>query len=382
MRNLITRTCLLLTFFALRSEAQTPPAMLNTIFPAGNKIQGGNFTGTVWVTPLLPADSTVNAAMGNVIFEPKARSNWHFHPGGQTLLALEGVGYYQEKDKPLQILRKGDVVRCPPNVEHWHGASHNNWFVQLAVTAEHPEGRVMWLHEVKEEEYAIGIAKQEEASGSLGNLEPRHQHIVAVASFTTRGDLEKLKKALNEALNAGLTVNELKEVLVHLYAYCGFPRSIQGLNTLMAVLENRKTQGITDETGKAASPIPDDLTKYERGKKTLEDLLGQSIVAPPVAGYGAFSPEIDVFLKEHLFADIFGRDVLSYRDREVATITALTCLGGVEPMLKGHLGIALNLGLTESQLDHLFEIIALTTEKQVADRGKEVFSEILEQKKK
>lgn len=356
--------------------------MLHTIFPLGDKIQGGNFTGTVWVTSLLAADTTFNASIGNVIFEPKARSKWHKHPGGQTLLALDGMGYYQEKGKPLQILRKGDAVRCPPDVEHWHGASHDNWFVQLAITPEHPKGRVIWLHEVGEGEYQKGIAKQQEIHGSLQGLEKRHQHIVAIASFTAKGDLEQLKNVLSTALDAKLTVNEIKETLVHLYAYCGFPRSIQGLNTLIAVLETRKAQGITDEMGKTASAIADTLNKYERGKKVLEALTGQPQVTPPKSGYGAFSPEIDVFLKEHLFADIFGRDVLSYQDREVATLTALANLGGVEPMLKGHIGIALHLGMTEAQLQDVFSIIEANIGAKEAGAGRKVLAEVLESRKK
>lgn len=374
--------CLLITLCWLKSTAQTPPGMPDVMFPLGDKIQGGNFTGTVWVKPLLPADSTLNASIGNVVFEPKARSKWHKHPGGQTLLALNGMGYYQEKGKPLQILRQGDVVRCPPDVEHWHGASHDNWFVQLAITPEHPKGRVNWLHEVGEEEYQAGIAKQQEAQSSRHNLEMRHQHIVAISAFTTKGDLERLKIALTAALDAKLTVNEIKEVLTHLYAYCGFPRSIQGLNTLMAVLDTRKAQGITDETGKTASPIPDDLSKYERGKKVLEALTGQQQVTPPKSGYGAFSPEIDVFLKEHLFADIFGRDVLSYQDREIATITALVNLGGVEPMLKGHIGIALNIGMTEAQLNDLLSIIETNIGVNEANTGRKGLAEVMESRKK
>lgn len=377
MRNLIIKTGLLLTLSCLKSAAQTPPDMLLTIFPTGDKIQGGNFTGTVWVKQLIPADSAFNAALGNVVFEPKSRSKWHKHPGGQTLLALDGVGYYQEKGKPLQILRKGDVVRCPPDTEHWHGASHDHWFVQLAITPEHAKGRVTWLHEVKEEEYQLGNAKQMETISNLHDLEKRHQHIVTISSFTTKGDLESLKKALNEGLDAGLTVNEIKEVLVHLYAYCGFPRSIQGLNTLMAVLETRKTQGVADEPGKTASPITDTLSQYERGKKVLEVLTGQPQITPPKSGYGAFSPEIDVFLKEHLFADIFGRDVLSYTDREIATISALVNLGGVEPMMKGHMGIALNLGMTEAQLRHLLAIVETNIGKEEADKGRQVLSEVM-----
>ncbi len=281
----------------------------------------------------------------------------------------------------MQILRKGDLVRCPPDVEHWHGASHDHWFVQLAITPEHPKGRVIWLHEVGEAEYQAGIAKQRESQGNPQHLEKRHQHIVAIAAFTTKGDLEQLKTALNAALDAKLTVNEIKETLAHLYAYCGFPRSIQGLNTLMAVLETRKTQGITDEMGRAASPIPDDLSKYERGKKALEALTGQPQVTPPKSGYGAFSPEMDVFLKEHLFADIFGRDVLNYQDREVATITALASLGGVEPMLKSHIGIALNLGMTEAQMGDLMGIVEANIGAKEAEAGRRVLAEAVAERK-
>lgn len=382
MQNLSIKIWVLLIFCCAKSQAQTPSDLLNTVFPIGDKIKGGNFTGTVWVTPLLAADTTFEASMGNVIFEPKARSKWHKHPGGQTLLALDGMGYYQEQGKELQILRQGDVVRCPPDVEHWHGASHDNWFVQLAITPEHPKGRVIWLHEVSNSEYQAGIEKQQEPKEGPLDLQLRHQHIVAIASFATKGDLEQLKSALNEALNDGLTVNEIKETLVHLYAYCGFPRSIQGLNTLMAVLETRKARGIVDEIGKSASPITDDLSKYGMGKKVLEALTGQAQITPPKSGYGAFSPEIDVFLKEHLFADIFGRDVLSYQDREVATIAALVNLGGVEPMLKGHIGIALHLGITGAQLNAMFSIIAAKIGAKEADAGRNVLEEVMESRKK
>jgi 4-carboxymuconolactone decarboxylase len=164
---------------------------------------------------------------------------------------------------------------------------------------------------------------------------------------------------------------------VHLYAYCGFPRSIQGLNTLISVLDARKKQGITDEMGKAASPIPDTPDKYESGRKVLETLTGQPQAAPPKSGYGAFSPEIDTFLKEHLFADIFRRDVLSYADREVATITALASMGGAEPMLKSHLGIALHLGMTEAQLQHLIAMVEANVGKAEADQGRKILSEVV-----
>lgn len=152
------------------------------------------------------------------------------------------MGYYQEKGKPVQILRKGDVARCPPDVEHWHGASHDHWFVQLAITPEHPKGRVIWLHEVGEDAYQAGIVKQQESKGNLLNLSNRHQQIVAIASFTTKGNLEQLKNALNAGLNAGLTVNEIKETVVHLYAYCGFPEH-SGAEHIDGGFRNQKSAG-------------------------------------------------------------------------------------------------------------------------------------------
>jgi len=361
--------------------AQSPNKMLNTIFPVGAKTQGGNFKGTVWVTSLLTADSSTDVSVGNVIFEPKAHSKWHKHPGGQTLLVLNGVGYYQERGQPLQILHKGDVVKCPPEVEHWHGASKDNWFVQLALTKEHPKGRVIWLEDVQEAVYLAGVSKEQETLSKLNDLEARHQHIVQIASFTAKGDLEQLHISLNNALDAGLTVSEAKEILIHLYAYCGFPRSIQGLNTLMAVLDTRKAQGITERIGKQASLIDNTLSKYERGKKVLEALTGQTQITPPKSGYGAFCPEIDVFLKEHLFADIFERDVLTFVDRELATISALASLGGVEPMLKGHFGIALHLGISEAQLYHLLALIESSTGKAEVEVSRKVLSEVMASKK-
>ena len=109
---------------------------------------------------------------------------------------------------------------------------------------------------------------------------------------------------------------------------------------------------------------------------------GQPQITPPKSGYGAFSPEIDVFLKEHLFADLFGRDILSYNDREIATITALVNLGGVEPMMKSHMGIALHLGVTEAQLLHLLAIVETNTGKMEADKGRKVLSEVMGLRKK
>src|SRR5688572_32573442 len=206
-------------------------------------------------------------------------------------------------------------------------------------------------------------------------LDRKHQSIITISAFTAKGDLAQLQNALSDGLDAGLTVNEINEVLVHLYAYCGFPRSIQGINTFMAVLEARKAKGIIDRAGKQATPVRNSLSKYERGKKVLETLTDQP-EREPKTGYAAFSPVIDTFLKEHLFADIFGRDILSYSEREVATISALVSLGGVEPMMQGHMRIALNLGITEAELREMISLIEAKVGKEEADAGRRVLSTV------
>lgn len=226
--------------------------------------------------------------------------------------------------------------------------------------------------------FIFGITKDLQAQNAAGKnqeLPARYQHIVIVSAFTAKGDLEKLKGALGEGLNAGLTINEIKEVLVHLYAYCGFPRSLQGINTFIAVLDARKVKGITDKVGKEATLVKSTETKYQQGKKVLETLTNKPETGPKT-GYAAFSPEIEVFLKEHLFADIFTRDILSYTDREVATISALINLGGVEPMLRSHMSIGLNLGMTETQLKQMLLLVEAKVGKKEADAGRKVLREL------
>ncbi|MBX2947232.1 MAG: carboxymuconolactone decarboxylase family protein [Cyclobacteriaceae bacterium] len=189
----------------------------------------------------------------------------------------------------------------------------------------------------------------------------------------------KLKQALNTGLDAGLTINECKEVLVHLYAYCGFPRSIQGLNTLMTVLDERKAKGIQDNIGREATAV-NDTNKYETGWKNLAKLGGRSTDGPiekPTSGYGAFSPEIDRFLKEHLFADLFSRDVLTFAERELITVSVLIALGsGVEPMLASHLGLTMRQGITKNQIEEVFAVVEKSVSKADADAARKVFAEM------
>ena len=203
------------------------------------------------------------------------------------------------------------------------------------------------------------------------SLNSQQKSIVSIAALTAVGNLEHLKTQLNSGLDAGLTINEIKEVLIQLYAYCGFPRSLNGINTFMNVVEERKAKGVTDVEGKDASPITGTANKYETGKKTLQTLTGQEENGPKT-GANAFAPVIDTFLKEHLFADIFSRDVLTHQQRELATISVLSALEGVAPQLQFHLAVGMNTGLTESQLNQVFSIIETHIGKQQSEIAKNV----------
>ena len=212
-------------------------------------------------------------------------------------------------------------------------------------------------------------------------LTARQQALVSISAYTTKGDLPHLHTALAQGLEAGLTVNEAKEVLVQLYAYCGFPRSLRGITTLMQVLDERKASGIHDVVGKAASPFTSTAPKYERGKQNLALLTGKPKTGPKT-GANAFSPETDVFLKEHLFADIFERDVLTFQERELATIAALVSLGGVEPMLQFHLGAGLHVGLTEAQLRQLIGLSEVVVGQPQAEAARALLAKTLDANRK
>lgn len=222
----------------------------------------------------------------------------------------------------------------------------------------------------------LGIVHAQNQEISKQGLTEKQQSIIPIAALTAQGELQQLKPALNSGLDAGLTVNEIKEILVHLYAYCGFPRSIRGLQTFMEVLDERKAKGISDIMGIEASPISGESSKYDRGKANLEELIGRPL-PDSQSGYAAFAPVIEIFLKEHLFADIFDRDVLTFAERELVTISVIAAIGDAEPMLRSHLTICLNVGFTPEQLHEFVGIIKLTIGKKAAKDAEAVLKEVL-----
>jgi len=207
-------------------------------------------------------------------------------------------------------------------------------------------------------------------------LSPKQKSIATIAAFTANGDQGKLKTALSEGLDTGLTVNEVNEVLVHVYAYAGFPRSFNGMLTFMSVMDERQSKGIEDEMGKEASPVPANLNRDEYGAKVRAQLSGLDEVPPP-AKWQKFSPVIDKFLKEHLFADLFARDILSFQDRELATVSVLASIPGLEGPLRYHLGAAMNVGLAEEQMKDFVSVIKARVGNKEADSVGQLLEEVL-----
>ncbi len=136
-----------------QERMETDKTELEAIFPQGEKGSVDLFTGNAHNIGLVEADSIFTTAVGNVYFEPGARSNWHSHPAGQILIITDGVGYHQIEGKPVEIIKKGSVVKCPPNVRHWHGASAEVGLQQLYIVPNTEKGIVNWNETVTDEQY-------------------------------------------------------------------------------------------------------------------------------------------------------------------------------------------------------------------------------------
>ena len=165
----------------------------------------------------------------------------------------------------------------------------------------------------------------------------------AIACNEAKADYAALAEAINGGLDAGLTVSQIKEALSQLYAYTGFPRSLNALGTLQKVMEQRQSKGEATEEGVEASPLPSNYNALAQGTEVQTQLSGRPF------NYD-FCPAEDYYLKAHLFGDIFARDNLTHADRELITVSALSGLENVMPQLQAHVRGALSMGVTEEQL--------------------------------
>jgi alkylhydroperoxidase/carboxymuconolactone decarboxylase family protein YurZ len=202
-------------------------------------------------------------------------------------------------------------------------------------------------------------------------LSAAQQAIVPIAAFAAAGDITKLNAALNQGLDAGLTVGDAREVLVQLYAYAGFPRSLNALGELMKVVEARKQRGVKDAPGRAPSrPIPKGEALLAAGTANQTKLSGAPVQGPLFD----FAPVANEYLRTHLFGDIFERDNLDWQSREVATVSMLAALAGVESQLQAHIRISMNVGLSARQLQQLGQLLADRVDADSARRAREALA--------
>jgi len=205
-------------------------------------------------------------------------------------------------------------------------------------------------------------------------LNARQQAIVPIAAFGAAGDIAGLNAALNQGLDAGLTVSDAREILVQLYAYAGFPRSLNALTELMKVLEVRRQRGIQDAPGAAPSQaVPKGDALLAAGTANQTRLSG----GPVKGALFDFAPAIDEYLKTHLFGDIFERNNLDWQSRELATVGMLSALPGAESQLQAHMRISMNVGLTAGQLRELSQVLADRVDAENAHRAREALARYL-----
>ena len=339
------------------------------------------FTGSVRIRSPFQALPPGKAGGATVTFEARARTAWHTHPLGQTLIVTAGLGLVQQQGQPAQAIRPGDVVTIPANVRHWHGAGPAGAMTHVAIAEKKDGISVTWKDKVSDEDYQAAVASagfsvnaKSRAHPTSETLTARQRAIPLVAAFMASSDMPRLNAALNQGLDAGLTLSEAKEVLVQLYAYAGFPRSLNALGELLKVVEARKQRGLQDAPGREPS----------RSVATGNDLViaGQAnqteISGGPVQGaVFDFAPTINQFLQAHLFGDIFERDNLDWQSRELATVGALVAMPGAEAQLSSHMRASLRVGLTAAQLQQLTQVLADEVGTEAAARANEALTQAL-----
>ena len=205
-------------------------------------------------------------------------------------------------------------------------------------------------------------------------LSAKQQAIPLIAAAMASSDMPKLNAVLNQGLDAGLTVSEAKEILVQLYAYAGFPRSLNALGELLKVIEARKVRGIEDAPGREpAKAIPTGEALVEVGTANQTKISG----APVKNAVTDFAPVINQFLQAHLFGDIFERDNLDWQSRELATVGALAAAPGLEAQLRSHMAASLRVGLSAAQLRQVVRLLAEHADPQAAERADAALTQAL-----
>lgn len=362
-------------------DSDTKNYKMNSFIDKGVAAPKENFTGTVWVNMSVSKNDDYNTLIGTVTFEPKARTNWHSHTTGQILFVVEGIGYYQEKGKPIQLIQKGDVVKIPKNVVHWHGASHGSSMRHIAIVPELDKDKTEWFQPVSDEEYnsyqpasankqsEVGLTKQ--AAKNHEELWPGYQSkakitdpdliqvfdnfafdevinhdtmdtkkrvLMVMASTIGSQSLTEYKMFVNAALNIGITPVEIKEVLYQSVPYVGIAKVIDFIYATNEILTEHNIN-LPLESQSTTTPE----TRYEKGLAKQKEIFGNFI-----DDLYKNSPKDLLHIQQYLSANCFGdyvtRNGLDVKTREMLTLSFLIALGGTEGQIKGHIQGNANVG--------------------------------------
>ncbi|WP_333660878.1 cupin domain-containing carboxymuconolactone decarboxylase family protein [Chishuiella changwenlii] len=337
------------------------------------------FTGTVWLNMNVKPEEEYNVNIGTVSFESKARTNWHSHTNGQILFVIEGIGYYQEEGKPIQLIQEGDVVKIPKNVKHWHGASHQKYMRHIAMITEVDTDKTEWFEPVNDKDYnafkapfyevenrlsPIAITNHEELWPeyiskvketdpdlieifdnfafdeviSHDKMDVKLRVLLIMASTIASQGLTEYKMFVHAALNVGVSPIEIKEVLYQSVPYVGITKVIDFIHETNEIFKER---GISMPLESQSTTTTE--TRKEKGLAIQKEIFGDRIDT-----MYKNSPKDLLHLQEYLSSNCFGdfvtRTVLDVKTREMVTLSFLIALGGTENQIKGHIQGNLNVG--------------------------------------
>ncbi len=282
---IVTSVSLLVGGFALAQQpATTSSSASPTQAPGSNRIvitPGGlhppregpakNFTGIARIDSSFEATPPGLVSGARVSFEPGARTAWHSHPLGQTLIVITGVGRVQQWGGPIQEIRQGDVVWIPPGQKHWHGAAPNSPLVHIAIVEQLDGKTVDWMEKVSDTQYGAplrsqaastdDVAKARPSQGAIPDFAPklaeltdevlygdvwerpelskRDRSLVTVAALVALNRPEQLRPHLIRARENGVTQEELTETITHLAFYCGWPNAVNAINVAKEVFDKK-----------------------------------------------------------------------------------------------------------------------------------------------
>ena len=325
-------------------------------FPVGKANTGFEqyFTGRSWLAPLT-GNKDLNVPLSNVTFEPGCRNNWHSHTGGQLLIAVGGVGYYQERGKAARRLLPGDVVEIAPNIEHWHGAAPDSWFSHLAIGCNPQTNQNTWLERVDDQQYAeatkdnvaIGLQATDPELDDIfsnftkevqeyGALDIKTRLMVTLASNIASQAQAEYRITLESALNEGIAPIEIKEILYQSVAYAGMATN----DILLARGVRLPLEG---------QSVVSSETRFNKGLELQKSIFGERIEQ-----MHKNAPDNQKHIQRYLSANCFGdyqtRSGLNVKTRELITFSILVSLGGCESQVKSHIQGNVNVGNNKDTL--------------------------------